>query len=133
MSVYRLDWPEDPEDPEAMLRYDYLGSGKFYSVVDRDEAYAMSQSEKFYHVGSHVPHRFSIAQFRATSRSVENATPAENASTDDGEWYALTFIEFCCRGDSRLGDTRYLRPGVRLVRLTEQWDMTSPDGVRAAV
>ena len=42
----------------------------------------------------------------------------------------MTFIEFCCSSKSKASDERYRRPGTRFIRITEDDDPSTEDGLR---
>ena len=129
--VFKTDWPEDNTDEEVFHRYDYQDSLCGYpDTINRKQALGLTNKGVFMHVGQHVPHR--VTRWAKMPSDAAPAVMNDCAGSGAGRWL-LTLIEFCCSKDSRLCDVRYIRPGVRAIRLTIESDMTTDKGKKLAL
>ena len=122
--VYRfeVDYPDEDPDVEWDGRYYWArtDSSDVYEM-SREEAEQMARQSEYVHLGS-------------CTSLVEpvDAVPAEADRPLYGPRFLFTLIEFCCSAESRLCDDKYFLPGIRLVRLSLEHDLTTPAGLKYA-
>ena len=147
--LYRLDWDpgtysngfEEVDSAEDCRYYSGRSSGGMPSHMSYIHAISLaldpdvegvisrnwtdeesSTNPTLIHLGK-VPHVIREQRQLDMIRSGEHDSASAAAATslaDSGEWFSMTIIEFCCSEDSKLADERFLRPGIRIIRLTER-------------
>ena len=106
-------------------------------TMSHKEAFKLTKGRVYLQLGPRVPSvlrlisEHTVARWQGNDSGVGIAGPVESHSVD--EWYAMTVFEFCCEEDSKGADERYQRPGIRVIRLTEKYDMTNAQSVREVV
>ena len=115
---FPLDWPPDENDEEAGRFCRLWSDPSDLSIISFEEARDKQKTGQFVCIGQ-------VPRLRELPSAV-----ASGKSADDGADYVLTFIEFCCSKGSKASDVRYDRPRTRLIRITEEDDPTSPEGLK---
>ena len=117
---FPVDWPPDKENEDG--RFYWLWSDPHdHQEITLEEAAVKQRLDTCLYTGQ-------IPRIRDLGHSAAASGKCTGSGT--GDTYIITFIEFCCSRDSKASDSRYARPGVRFLRITEEEDPTTPEGIK---